>query len=207
LANTGGLVGLVLGLLLALIPAMAQEAHIWGRVVDENNAPVSSARIVLFPAREAKSSLLQTVANPDGSFEFRAPAKGNYYLEVNREGFFRLEKHLIHLEESEQEVNLVLNRMRELLEKVDVPAQIDQIDPDRVEREKVLTGQQILDVPYPNTNNLKNTLRLIPGIVQDTRGGVHLDGGAEDQAIYTLDGFNISDPLTGRFETRLSSLW
>ena len=31
-----------------------------------------------------------------------------------------------------------------------------------------------------------------------------MDGGAEDQAIYTLDGFNISDPLTGRFETRLS---
>ena len=31
-----------------------------------------------------------------------------------------------------------------------------------------------------------------------------MNGGAEEQTLYTLDGFQINDPLTGRFESRLS---
>src|SRR5262249_36051567 len=35
-------------------------------------------------------------------------------------------------------------------------------------------------------------------------GRAHFNGGAANQANYTLDGFNISDPVTGRLETRVN---
>ena len=35
-------------------------------------------------------------------------------------------------------------------------------------------------------------------------GRVHFNGGDTNQANYTLDGFNISDPVTGRLETRVN---
>jgi len=47
-------------------------------------------------------------------------------------------------------------------------------------------------------------MRAIPGVVQDSAGGIHLNGGAEEQVLYTLDGFELNDPLSGRFESRLS---
>ena len=31
-----------------------------------------------------------------------------------------------------------------------------------------------------------------------------MNGGAEEQILYTLDGFQVNDPLTGRFESRMS---
>ena len=35
-------------------------------------------------------------------------------------------------------------------------------------------------------------------------GKVHVNGGAGDQTSYTLDGFRISDPVTGRLEARMN---
>jgi hypothetical protein len=67
-----------------------------------------------------------------------------------------------------------------------------------------LSGLEILQVPYPSTHDLRNALPLTPGVVQGQTGDLHFDGGAENQVQYTLDGFNISDPLTGRFNTPLS---
>ena len=49
-----------------------------------------------------------------------------------------------------------------------------------------------------NQQTIRNATRILPGIVQDSNGGTHLNGAAENQTLYTLDGFNISDPLTGK---------
>jgi hypothetical protein len=78
------------------------------------------------------------------------------------------------------------------------------VDLERNHAERSLSGMEILDVPYRKDRNLRNALRLLPGMVQDQRGGLHFAGGAENQAVYTLDAFNVSDPVTGTFEVRLS---
>jgi hypothetical protein len=43
----------------------------------------------------------------------------------------------------------------------------------------------------------------MPGAVQDVTGSTHFDGAAENQVLYLLNGFNITDPVSGRFQTRL----
>ena len=47
-------------------------------------------------------------------------------------------------------------------------------------------------------------MKLIPGVVEDPSGGLHFHGGAEDQTRYTLNGFDITDPIDNRFSTRLA---
>ncbi|HVX66255.1 MAG TPA: TonB-dependent receptor plug domain-containing protein, partial [Bryobacteraceae bacterium] len=97
-----------------------------------------------------------------------------------------------------------LNPAREVFEKVDVSYSPPQVDFDRTTPEQSLKGTQVLEIPYPSTNTLRNALRAMPGVTQDSRGGLHVNGGTEEQVLYTLDGFQINDPLTGRFESRLS---
>jgi hypothetical protein len=70
--------------------------------------------------------------------------------------------------------------------------------------QETVTGTEFLNIPYPRSNDLKKALRVMPGVVQDGAGGLHINGGKEEQALYTLNGFNVSDPLTGRLVTRLS---
>src|SRR5215469_14991171 len=48
-------------------------------------------------------------------------------------------------------------------------------------------------------------MKLMPGVIQDANGGLHFAGSSENQVLYTLDGFNVGDPVTGNFATRLNT--
>jgi len=45
---------------------------------------------------------------------------------------------------------------------------------------------------------------MMDGVVQDNAGRAHFNGGDTNQTNYTLDGFNVSDPVTGRLEARVN---
>ena len=61
-----------------------------------------------------------------------------------------------------------------------------------------------MQAPYAASQDLRNALPLLQGVVQDVNGRLHVNGGATDQTNFTLDGFNISDPVSGRLEARLN---
>ncbi|MEK7404160.1 MAG: TonB-dependent receptor [Acidobacteriota bacterium] len=179
----------------------AAEVRLNGRVTNDNNTPVASARVTL---RSPDGAILTAVTDPAGVFTFRLPGPRESWLAAEREGYFRLAERPVHLVEGANEVHLILNPLREVFESVDVRASPSRVDFDRTTVQRSLSGAEILAVPFPSSNNLKNALRIMPGVVQDSKGGVHLNGGAEEQVLYTLNGFNLNDPLTGRFESRLS---
>ncbi|MGB9605737.1 MAG: TonB-dependent receptor domain-containing protein, partial [Bryobacteraceae bacterium] len=129
---------------------------------------------------------------------------GEYWISAECEGFFRLAPRPIRLEQAEEEVTLVLNHQQELFERVTVSYSPPAVDPDRSAPQQRITGTEIQSIPYPSTNNLRNVMRALPGVVQDNRGGLHLSGAPEEQTYYTLDGFQLNDPLSGRLEARLS---
>lgn len=172
-----------------------------GRVVDENNAAVAGAQVTL---RGKGLQPLQAMSDPTGAFAFQMPAPGEYLITAEREGFFRIKDRPVQVLEGATDLTLVLNTAREVFDSVEVSYSPKAIDFDRTLPEERLTHTQLLEIPYPSTNTLRNAMRAIPGIVQDSRGGIHLNGGAEEQILYTLDGFQINDPLTGRFESRMS---
>jgi hypothetical protein len=183
-------------------PAVRAQVTLIGRVVDEDNAAVPGAQVAL---TQAGSTLrLEAEADPTGKFVFRLDAPGDYLLAAERPGFFRLRLRPVRLAEGANEVTLVLNPAREVFEKVDVSYSPPAIDFERTAPEERLTNTELLALPFPSTNTLRNIMRAMPGVVQDSAGGIHLNGGAEEQILYTLDGFEINDPLSGQFESRIS---
>jgi hypothetical protein len=191
---------LLVAVLVALVPAFA-EVRLTGRVTDANSAPVTAVRIVL---RSAAGAPLQALSDATGAFQFNPQTPGDYWLTVEREGYFQIKDRALHLNEGLNEATLVLNPVRELFESLNVSASPPGIDFDSADAEKILTGKQILEIPYPTTHSLTNAMRLLPNAIQDSAGGIHINGGTQEQVLYTLDGFNLNDPLTGRLESRLS---
>jgi hypothetical protein len=194
------------GILGAVLPLLAGEVTLTGRVVDENDAGVSRARILLRPAgqHEASSSFLKAVTGPTGAFSLRLASPGSYLVSAECEGYFPLKDHAVQVSAEEPELHLVLNHVREVRQSVNVTASASPIDFDRTSSQTTLTSAEIINIPYNVTRDLRSAIRAMPGVVMDPRGELHFNGGAENQVLYMLDGFNISDPLGGQFHTKLS---
>lgn len=174
-------------------------ARLHGHVVDETNAPLSGAEvIVVVEARERRA-----FADPTGAFTLDVPKPGEYSLRVALPGYFDLRGRKVQINSGSNDISLILNRVRERLESLDVSGTSSVIEMDRTAPEERLTSAELLEVPYKTNNDLRNSMRVLPAVIQDSHGGVHVNGGSEQQVLYTLDGFNITDPLTGTFQSRL----
>ena len=149
------------------------QVTLTGRVVDEDNAAVPAAHVSL---TQAGSNLhLEAEADPTGKFVFRLDAPGDYLLSAELPGFFRLRDRPMHLAQGANEVTLVLNPAREVFDKVDVSYSPPVIDFERTAPEERLTNTELLALPFPSTNTLRNIMRAMPGVVQDSSGGIHLN--------------------------------
>lgn len=177
------------------------EVGLTGRVTNDNNTPLAGARVIL---TTPESVSMEATSDLTGAFKFQDRMAGEYRIAVEREGYFRVPAKPVRLEEGANEITLILAPRREVFEAIDVSATAAAVNLERTAPEYTVSGAEILKIPFPSSNNLKNAMRTMPGIVQDVKGGVHLNGSAEEQVLYTLNGFTLNDPLTNRFETRLS---
>ncbi len=191
-------------LLFCGVPLYA-EVTLHGRVVDEANVPVGGALISLKAnSGPALRAPVTAVADPTGVFRITLPATGAYLVTAAQAGFYAINDRPAEIRESLNEIVLTLNHIRNTSDSVDVRSSPALIDVEQTQSERRLEGSQVLAVPYPATHDLRNAMPLMPGVVQGRAGDLHFDGGSENQVQYTLDGFNISDPLTGTFNTHLS---
>jgi hypothetical protein len=130
------------------------------------------------------------------------PKAGSYLVSVDRAAYFALKDRPVEV--PGPEVTLVINQQEEVFQSVTVGELPSPVDPEQTQREQRLSGTEINDVPYPSSHSLRNSMRLMPGVIQDPSGGLHFHGGAEYQTRYMLDGFDISDPIDGRYRTLLA---
>lgn len=177
----------------------ASAPRIHGHVVDETNAPLPGAEVTV----DIEGRLRRAFADPTGAFTLEVPQVGKYSLRVALPGYFDLRGRTVQIDRGSNDISLVLNRVRDRLESLDVSGISSIIEMDRTTPEQRLTSAELLEVPYKTNNDLRNSMRVLPGVIQDSRGGIHVNGGSEQQVLYTLDGFNITDPLTGTFQSRL----
>jgi hypothetical protein len=179
---------------------LSAQVRLTGRVVNNTNAPVANAALTIYAPPPA-TFRVRTFTDASGAFSVQLPAEGEYLLDAEATGHYPLKNRSIT---AGSEVTVALPPVREFAEAVDVSASVNNVGLDQVASEQTLTGANVLDIPFPVTHNVKNAMRALPGVVQDGTNGVHLNGGAENQSLYLLNGFNIGDPLTMRFDTRLS---
>ena len=181
--------------------ALHAQVAISGRVVDENGAPVDGARVEL---RAAEGGLTAASSDQAGNFKASLPAAGDYAVRAERLGFFVFTNARQAFEAGAQQLTIRLNHLQEFADKIDVTYSPPAIDPQQTSERKELANTEIQAVPYPAPQDYRNALPMLNGVVQDNAGRAHFNGGDTNQANYTLDGFNISDPVTGRLETRVN---
>src|ERR1039458_8289334 len=181
--------------------ALHAQVAITGRVVDENGAAVDGA---LVEFRAAEGAMVTASSDPAGNFQASLAAAGEYTVRAERPGFFVFTGNRQAFEAGSQQLTIRLNHLQEFADRIDVTYSPPAIDPQQTSERKELANTEIEGVPYPAPQDYRNALPLLNGVVQDAAGRVHFNGGDTNQANYTLDGFNISDPVTGRLETRLS---
>ncbi len=181
---------------LVAFPLCAADVTLHGRVVDENDAPISGARV-----KAAHSAEAQT--DPTGSFALTLPGPGEYLFSVEREGYYALKDRRVHVEAG-HELTLAINSVREVFQSENVNAETSPVDVGQAQRQERLTGTEVNDMPYANSHSLRNSMQLMPGVVEDAGGALHVNGSSENQMLFLLDGFNITNPISGQFQTTLA---
>ncbi|MBK5294896.1 MAG: TonB-dependent receptor [Acidobacteriia bacterium] len=189
---------LIFGLACASLSAQVRYP---GRVMNETQAPVAGARLTL---ESATGHTVHRVADVRGEFLFDLASPGAYKLTVEKEGYFSIYRRAIEITSGDQISEVLLEHTQEIHESVLVSAAPPAIDMDSTSGRQAISGREVINVPYPNNNDLKSAMRIVPGVTRDTKNQIHIHGGGEEQVMYTLNGFNVSDPLTNRFDTRLS---
>src|ERR1035437_8228272 len=191
----------VLGLLLACAGLQAQVS-ISGRVVDENGAGIAGARVELRAA--AGGATVVASSDPAGNFRLNLPDAGEYAIRAQRLGFYLYQGRGQRSDAAATQLTIALNHVQEFSERIDVTYSPPAIDLQQPSDHKELANAEIQAIPYPAPQDYRNALPMMDGVVQDNAGRAHFNGGDTSQTNYTLDGFNISDPVTGRLEARVN---
>ncbi len=181
--------------------AWAQVA-VTGRVVDETGAGVAGVRVELRTAAENTAAVASS--NAAGNFNLSLAEPGNFQIRAERQGFYVYQGKGQQFSEGPNQLTIVLNHVQEFSESVDVKASAPAIDPQQPSDQKELDNTEIETIPYPAPQDYRNALPLLDGVVQDNAGRAHFNGGDTAQTNYTLDGFNISNPVTGNLDTRVN---
>ncbi|MEP7363253.1 MAG: TonB-dependent receptor [Acidobacteriota bacterium] len=186
---------------LAVAIPLAAQVPLSGLVLSSTKTPVSGARVIL---RGSDDRSRQTFTEAEGRFRIELPASGSYSVTIERAGFYPVRGEIVEVEPGGPAEEFILEPVREIVESINVGATPLAIDMDTSTPKQTMSGAEIQNIPYPNTNDFRSALRILPGVVRDNKGGLHINGASEEQTLYTLNGFTLNDPLTGRFETRLS---
>lgn len=178
--------------------------RITGHFRDENGAPVSGVHIAVRPAVPAQSGTFETETDPDGAFSLNLPSSGDFLLGATRQGYYELEDVPLRVAGSIEDLSFTIDTVREVFQAVDVSEQPSPTDIEQTQNQERLSGTEINDILYPNSHSLIEGLKLMPGVVQDSGGGVHFNGSTGNQVQYLLNGFNITNPISGQLNTTLA---
>ena len=181
--------------------AAAQAAPPTVVVTDENGAAVRSARVLV----EAPSlPTLQCQTDFSGRCQFPSVRPGTYKLRVEKEGFYAAEQAGAQIVPGAM-IEVSISRQQEVKEVVNVHESPPQIDASQVAAQETISGLDVINIVYPDTNDYRNVLNFIPGVIQDQSGQPHVAGSETYQTITLLDGFNVTQPANGQLLVRVST--
>jgi len=178
-------------------------------VVDENGVAVPAARVTLTLASTdraepaASKSAFQGETDYAGRYQFTGVASESYRLRVDKEGFYEFVGYAVEAGKTVS-IEVHLNHQKEFVESVNVVSSPPAIDPAKTTSSGHLGSREILDMPYTVTRDIRYALPLLPGVVQDGTGQLHVDGSYTSQTFDQLDGFNINAPASGQLTLRVN---
>jgi hypothetical protein len=190
-----------------LTPAQTNETasqknyQLFIKVEDETGLAVADARLIL--TENQTQTVLRAATDVAGRHEFPSLGSGVYRIRAEKEGFYASAVDDVRVAETGN-LEITLYHQQEIAETVNVYDSPRAIDPEKTSASENLTSREILNLPYPSTRDYRKALPLIPGVIADNSSQIHLGGSATYQIFDQLDGFNITHPVTGLLELRVS---
>src|SRR5215469_14873455 len=134
------------------------------KVVDENGVAVPSAVVTVEGTGAQKT--LKSETDYAGRIEFDGLDSGLYKIRIEKEGFYAK---IIDQESADggQVIEIVLDHQQEVKEVMDVQYSPPTIDPAKTAATEHLSSQELINVPYPASRDIKQAFVLMPGIVKD----------------------------------------
>ncbi len=164
-------------------------------------------------ASRFRASRLPSISEPANSRTVYTDAAGNFEIPgisstqvtvtISKPGFFRIDGQPIELSPGGNDVSLTLNHETEIQEQLEVQSSPVQIDPDTTSHQESLVQHEIVNIPVPASHDLQQSLRVMPHVVADPNGRLHVAGARQGQTEVLLDVFEINDPATGSFNSRV----
>ena len=182
--------------------AAARTFHLLVIVHDENNIPVPLAHISIYTPES--SSPITGDTDATGRHDFSAISASPVRAVAEKDGFYALTVPTINLDQ-QQQIEVALNHQQEYKEAVEVKGSTEGVDTSQIAAKEQLDTTQILELPYVSTRDIRNALPLLPGVVTIGDGQVHVNGAASNETLYVLDDFDISSPVSGLLDLRVST--
>ena len=170
-------------------------------VVDENGVAVSSARVTL---QSPQVPTIHCQTDFTGRCLFPGLPTGQYQLRVEKEGYYAVDEPIVQITQASI-LEVAISHQQEVRETVDVHESPLAIDPAQVSSQESISGLDVINIVYPGTNDYRNVINFIPGVVQDQGGQPHVAGAQTYQTETLLDGFNVTQPGNGQLLVRVST--
>ncbi len=171
-------------------------------VMDQNGQPL--ARVIVLVQQNDKT-VAQERTTPSGNVVLRQLAPGTYKILVEKQGFYTTAVPKLEIVSGQQvPLEVRLQPVREYIEEVEVSAQPSPIDAEESSSSQAITATEISNIPYSSTRDYRNVLPYIPGVVADRGGQIHVAGATTQEIQDYMDGFEVSQPVTGSLTVRLN---
>jgi outer membrane receptor protein involved in Fe transport len=180
-------------ILFGLLVAQTDTLTLSGTIFDPGAHPLGKARVRAEELTERKQWEVSTES--DGTFRFDRLPYGTYRLTIEKGGYFNVSTE-IRLESSES-VEFTLTEAEKVKQDVNVVARPEPINPDSVSPQLTVNNEVVQNIVYPGRLNFTNALALMPGVLRDDSGQLHIQGGRTDQIRYQLDGMNLTNATAG----------
>lgn len=161
-----------------------------------------SAAVTLSPVN--RSAPLRQVTDYAGRAEFPELEAGRYALVVNKEGFYQLAENSVDVRPGST-LDVRLSHTQEFKQTVHVVYSPPAIDPARVSATQKLSAEDVVNLPYTVTRDIRTALPLMPDVLPDQNGQIHVHGADSSQMVYLLDGFDVAQPVNSLNEIRVST--
>src|SRR5258708_18355680 len=161
----------------------------------------ASARPTLLPGarltlvnRDLPDKPLKLVTDETGSFVFSDLPAATYKLSIDADGFPGVTKEIILAPGATVNVEILLTAT--VSASVTVRDDEGLLSTGETTTTNVIRAKTLSDMPL-RAENYQSALLLTPGVVRDTSGGDHLKGARTGQSAYTVNGVDVTDPVSG----------